>query len=174
MPMPDMSRMLSGHPEGAPDPASAYTAPDMGIIGPTFTSFRMPFGVVYAPNLTPDLETGIGSWSEADFVRALKTGKHMGGTGRPILAPMPWPGLSRLPEADLKAIYAYLHSIPAVANRVPPAKVPDHVLAQISESNDKLVMLMRRPPAAAAETPAEAPTTQAAPAKKQPHPPRGK
>ena len=44
VPEPDMSRMLSGHPAGAPDPASEYQGHDMAIIGPTFTSFRFPFG----------------------------------------------------------------------------------------------------------------------------------
>src|SRR5688572_15304272 len=69
-PAPDMTRMLSGHPEGAPDPAGVYAGQDIGIIGPTFTSFRLPFGVTYARNLTPDKATGLGEWTEEMFVRA--------------------------------------------------------------------------------------------------------
>ena len=42
MPVPDMTRMLSGHPQGAPEPAAAPAGHDMGVIGATMTSFRMP------------------------------------------------------------------------------------------------------------------------------------
>lgn len=128
-PAPDMSRMLSGHPENGPDPEGAYTGHDMGIIGPTLTSFRLPFGVTYSYNLTPDKETGLGNWTEDMFVRALKTGKHMGGEGRMIMPPMPWPFVGALEETDLKSIFAYLQSIPAVKNKVPEHKVPAEVIA---------------------------------------------
>jgi hypothetical protein len=94
MPVPDMSRMLSGHPEGAPDPASTLAGHDLAAIGPTFTAFRLPFGVVYTANLTPDAATGLGAWTKDMFVRAVRTGRHMGGNGRPILPPMPWPVLA--------------------------------------------------------------------------------
>ena len=60
MPVPDMSRMLSGHPQGAPEPAAAPAGHDMGVIGATMTSFRLPFGTVFTANLTPDLDTGLG------------------------------------------------------------------------------------------------------------------
>ena len=61
MPVPDMKRMLSGHPADGPDPEGKVGKHDIGLIGPTFTSFAMPFGIVYAPNLTPaffDLSSG--------------------------------------------------------------------------------------------------------------------
>jgi hypothetical protein len=132
MPEPDMSRMLSGHPQGAPDPASEYKGHDMAVIGPTFTSFRLPFGVVYTANLTPDNETGLGTWTEAMFVSALRKGTHMGGDGRVILPPMPWPFIRQMTDEDLKSIYAYLRTIPAIHNEVPPHKVPDGVIDQIS------------------------------------------
>lgn len=128
-PAPDMSRMLSGHPENGPDPESTYTGHDMAIIGPDFTSFRLPFGVTYSFNLTPDKETGLGNWTEAMFVRALQTGKHMGGDGRVIMPPMPWPFIGALEENDLKSIFAYLQTIPAVKNKVPEHKVPAEVIA---------------------------------------------
>src|SRR5262249_23515483 len=63
-PVPDMPRHLSGHPADAPDPGGTPGRGDIGLIGPTFTSFKMPFGIVYAPNLTPDKDTGLGSWRE--------------------------------------------------------------------------------------------------------------
>ncbi len=138
LPLPMPGRMLSGHPDGAPDPESALARGDLAVIGPTFTSFRLPFGIVYAANLTPDKETGLGSWTEEMFVRALKTGRHFGGTGRPILPPMPWPALASLPDADLRAIFAYLRTIPAVHNGVPSAKVPQAALDAILDGYAKL------------------------------------
>jgi hypothetical protein len=134
MPVPISDRMLSGHPEGAPDPASGLADGDQAAIGPTFTSFRLPFGVVYTANLTPDPETGLGKWSEAQFLVAMRTGQHMGVPGRPVLPPMPWMNLRELPDDDLKAIWDYLHSVPAVRNRVPEPKVPPPLLEEIARS----------------------------------------
>jgi hypothetical protein len=139
MPVPQMDRMLSGHPEGAPDPASTVSGHDQGVIGPTFTSFKLPFGVVYAMNLTPDKDTGLGSWTEDMFVRALKTGRHFGGNGRPIMPPMPWQSLAQQSDDDLKAIFAYLRSIPPIRNGIPDIKVPQPVQDQIRAAYDKLL-----------------------------------
>jgi hypothetical protein len=69
-------------------------------------------------NLTPHAETGMGNWTEAMFVQALRTGKHMGAS-RPIQPPMPWQGYSKMTDEDLKAMFAYLRSVPPIANRVP-------------------------------------------------------
>ena len=149
MPVPDMKRMLSGHPADGPDPEGKPGKRDMALIGPTFTSFAMPFGIVYAPNLTPDKDTGMGSWSEKMFVDAFRTGKHMGGAGRAILPPMPWLDLATLPEADLKAIFAYLMSVPAVKNAVPAHKVPEPVYNAITENFEKLKKLKAAGPAPA-------------------------
>jgi hypothetical protein len=143
MPVPDMKRMLSGHPADAPDPEGKPGKHDIGLIGPTFTSFAMPFGVVYAPNLTPDKDTGLGTWTEKMFVDAIKNGKHMGGNGRSILPPMPWMDLAALPEDDLKSLYAYLRSLPAVHNPVPAHKVPEPVYAAITENFEKLKKVMQ-------------------------------
>jgi mono/diheme cytochrome c family protein len=148
MPVPDMKRMLSGHPAGAPDPDGKRGKRDIVLIGPTFTSFAMPFGIVYSPNLTPDKETGLGTWTEKMFVDALKTGKHMGGTGRAILPPMPWMDLGQLPESDLKAVFAYLRSLPPVRNAVPAHKVPDEAYNVVTENFEKLKKVMREKHAA--------------------------
>lgn len=120
-PEPDMSQMLSGHPAAFVMPAPPKPGPDDpwnwgGAL--TNTAFWGPWGVSYAINLTPDEETGIGLWNEQVFVNALKTGRHMG-VGRPILPPMPWPGYAKMTDEDLKAIYAYLRTIPAKKNAVP-------------------------------------------------------
>jgi mono/diheme cytochrome c family protein len=132
MPVPVKERMLSGHPEGAPDPAANPGQGDQAVIGPTFTAFRAPFGVVYAANLTPD-ETGLGAWTEQDFVKTMRTGKHKG-EGRVILPPMPWMNLASQSDDDLKAIYAYLRTIPKVKNKVSDPKVPAPAIAAIEQS----------------------------------------
>jgi len=149
MPVPDMTRMLSGHPADAQDPTGTAGPQDSAVVGPTFTSFKMPFGVVYSANLTPDLETGLGSWTAAMFIKAMRTGKHFGGNGRAILPPMPWTSLTALTDADLRAIFAYLHSIPAIRNPVPDHKVPPEALEGITESFEKLKSLERAPAKAA-------------------------
>jgi hypothetical protein len=145
LPEQDWSRMLSGHPADAPDPASEYKGHDMAVIGPTFTSFRMPFGVVYTANLTPDKETGLGNWTEQMFVSALRKGTHMGGDGRIILPPMPWPLVRQMTDDDLKAIFAYLRTVPAIRNEVPRHKVPDAVIDQLSVSTKRYMRAQREP-----------------------------
>jgi hypothetical protein len=120
----DMSRGLSGHPESMPmPPPPKLDGPWNWVGAATVTAFAGPWGVSYAINLTPDKETGIGSWKEKDFVQALKTGKHLG-VGRPIMPPMPWPAYRNLPDRDLKAIFAYLHSLAPIRNKVPEYQPP--------------------------------------------------
>jgi hypothetical protein len=153
MPVPDMSRMLSGHPEGAPDPASTLAGHDLAAIGPTFTAFRLPFGVVYTANLTPDPATGLGAWTKEMFVRAVRTGRHMGGNGRPILPPMPWPVLAQQSDADLEAIFAYLRTIPAIRNDVPAPKVPDQAMDAVAASYEKMMAKAKAHAAAAGAPP---------------------
>jgi hypothetical protein len=137
MPVPDMSRMLSGHPSDAPGPASTYNPPDIGVIGPTFTSFRLPVGTVYSANLTPDAQTGLGGWTETMFVAAMRSGRHLG-DGRPILPPMPWMNAASLTDEDLRAVFAFLRSIPAINNAVPPPAVPPDVLQSMTSNLEKL------------------------------------
>lgn len=64
------------------------------------------------PNITPHPETGIGKWSEADFVKAMRTGVTPG--GEKLHPFMPWPKLQRMTDDDLHAIYAYLRTVPAI------------------------------------------------------------
>lgn len=118
-PEPDMSRMLMGHPESeavtaAPKLDGAWVA----AISNTNTAWAGPWGVSFTANLTPDPETGIGKWTPETFITALRTGKHEG-IGRPILPPMPYPFIGKATDDDLRAIFAYLQSIPAIKNRVP-------------------------------------------------------
>jgi hypothetical protein len=149
MPVPDMSRRLSGHPAAAPDPAGTYTKPDTGIIGPTFTSFRMAFGTVYAPNLTPD-PTGLASYTERQFIRAMRIGRKMGiEGGPPMLPPMPWTALARATDDDLRAIFAYLRSLPSVKNPVPQNKVSPEAIQRVSRAYDEIARGVAAPAARA-------------------------
>ena len=120
-PVPDTTRLLSGFQEGEMLPEI-----DVNMVQPgkwvttekNFTGWVGPWGISYAANLTPDNETGIGVLTEELFIKTLREGKYMG-TGRNLLPPMPWPGMSQLSDEDLKAIYAYLRSIPPIKNKVP-------------------------------------------------------
>lgn len=123
-PEPDMTRRLSGHPAEfrvakgfAPDPKGWIWAGSA-----TNTAFAGPWGISYAANLTSDA-TGLGSWTEANFVKAIKEGKHLG-VGRPINPPMPWPAYGRATEEDLKALFAYLKTVPPIRNQVPEHQPP--------------------------------------------------
>jgi len=125
-PMPDTTRLLSGHPSDAPIPEipPGVIAPEKwGALGSIdFTAWAGPWGVSFATNLTPDALTGMRTWDEASFIAAMRTGKHRG-TGRDILPPMPWFNFMKLKDADLRAILAYLRSLKPVENKV-PAPIP--------------------------------------------------
>lgn len=125
-PAPDMSRMLSGHPESLAMPAAPKLpeGPWGVVVSSTLTAWNGPWGTTFASNLTPDIQTGLGAWTVEDFVAALRTGRHMG-RGRPILPPMPWQSISKLTDDDLRAVFAYLRTVPAVSNRVGEALPPE-------------------------------------------------
>jgi len=129
-PEPDMTRMLSGHPEqvGALSAPSMNGGPWMWTSTATNTAFAGPWGISYTANLTPDQNTGLGIWTEDMFVQAIKTGKHMG-TSRPILPPMPWPAFRTATDEDLRSIYQYLRTIKPIANHVPDPTAPQQAMA---------------------------------------------
>jgi mono/diheme cytochrome c family protein len=80
-----------------------------------------PFGGVPAPNLTPDLETGLGRWSAADFWRALHDG--LARDGRPYAPAFPYPDFTLVTREDADALYAYLRSLPAVRRANDPGRL---------------------------------------------------
>ena len=127
-PQPDTSRLLAGHPEQMkmpPPPRLPPHEPWAVVASPTLTAWSGPWGVSFAANLTPDQNTGLGTWTKEMFVTAMRTGKHMG-VSRTILPPMPWQDFARMSDADLDAIYQYLRTIPPVVNHVPdPVPPPD-------------------------------------------------
>lgn len=119
-PEPDMSRALTGHPEDLKMPPAPALPPGPWIasFAATNTAWAGPWGVSFTANLTPDKETGLGDWTEEQFIAAIRTGKHQG-KGRAILPPMPYPAYANLVDEELKAIWAYLRSLAPVKNRVP-------------------------------------------------------
>jgi len=124
-PEPDMARMLTGHPQDMAMPAMSLETPWAWAGAVTNTAFAGPWGVSFTANLTPDPETGLGKWTEATFIQAIRTGRHEG-QGRPILPPMPWPMYRNATDEDLAAVFAYLQSLEPVHNRVPqPIEPPE-------------------------------------------------
>ena len=119
-PEPDMSRMLSGHPQDAIVKAPAMLSPPwLGAASNTMTAWSGPWGVSFTANLTPDKETGVlEGYTEKQFIQAMRTGRHQG-MGRPILPPMPWNWIGKMSDEDLRSVFAYLRQIPPVRNRVP-------------------------------------------------------
>lgn len=97
-------------PDGQIDPAAHLTG---GSIG-----FELPgLGVFYPPNLTGDQATGLGAWTDAEIVAAIRDGMRPDGR---ILAPiMPWQSYAVLTDADAADLVAYLRSLPAAASAVP-------------------------------------------------------
>jgi mono/diheme cytochrome c family protein len=93
---------------GKPDTARYLGGSDVG--------FAIPPGVFYGPNLTPDKDTGLGNWTDAQIIAAIKTGKRP--DGRELVPVMPYRGFANLTNADARAIVAYLRSIPPVKNKV--------------------------------------------------------
>jgi mono/diheme cytochrome c family protein len=83
-----------------------------------------PFGTFYSPNITPDPETGIGRWSNEQFLRALRDGVRPDGAN--YFPVFPYPSFTNITDADARAIKAYLFSLPAVrqANRTHDVSFP--------------------------------------------------
>ena len=81
-----------------------------------------PFGVIYGSNITPDPKTGIGTWSLEAFTRAIREGVSRDGSH--LFAAFPFNAYTELQDDDVKALYAYLMTRPAVSATVPPMTVP--------------------------------------------------
>lgn len=101
---------------GKPDFEHALSGGDVG--------FQIPgLGIFWPPNLTSDAETGLGTWSEDDIVKAVRTGVRP--DGRHLAPAMPYHAYSRLTDEDAMALATFLKSLPPVANAVPPVAGPD-------------------------------------------------
>jgi len=107
--------------EGAPNMQRALAGSRIGIAYANPLGDQYP-GVVYPPNLTPDEDTGLGSWNDLQIEQAIRTGigQH---AGRRLVA-MPWRGYTKMTRDDVGAIVAYLRSIPPVSHKVPDEVIP--------------------------------------------------
>ena len=76
-------------------------------------AFTLPFGTIYSPNITPDREHGIGAWTDAQFIRAVKEG--VGPHGEELYPALPYPSYHRMTDADALAVKSYLFSLTPAA-----------------------------------------------------------
>jgi len=72
-------------------------------------ALKTPFGTFYGPNITPHPEAGIGRWTEADFIRAMRLGERPDGAN--YFPAFPYPSFTRIPDADLRDLWAYLRTL---------------------------------------------------------------
>lgn len=123
----DASRLLSGHTASSHPPSIPP-----GVLGTTqwgaiatgdLTAWAGPWGISFAANLTPDETTGLGKWTPQEFIKTMRTGKHLG-VGRALLPPMPWRDIAALKDEDLKALFMYLKSLKPIVNPVEAPLAP--------------------------------------------------
>src|ERR1700761_7626615 len=113
-------------------PGALLGSPDMKrYLGGSDVGFAIPgAGVFVGENLTPDRETGLGSWTDAQIISAIRTGKTP--DGRELSPVMPYPALSKLTDADAQAIVAFLKSLTPVTNQVKNFGPNDKVTINVS------------------------------------------
>jgi mono/diheme cytochrome c family protein len=81
-------------------------------------ALKTPFGTFYGPNITPHPDAGLGRWSEADFVRAMREGRRPDGAH--YFPAFPYTSFTRIADADLRDLWAYLRSLPPTARANQP------------------------------------------------------
>jgi len=131
-PVLDTALWLSGHPANMPriDIDRKEVEAKGLAVAMDLTEWVGPWGISFSANLTPD-PTGIGNWTEEQFIRALREGVAKGIPGsRPILPPMPWEMIRNMTDDEMKAVFAYLNSIKPIENVVPAPIPPTHVASQ--------------------------------------------
>lgn len=84
--------------------------------------FKTPFGTIYSTNITPDVETGIGAWTLAEFAASMRHGVRA--DGRHLYPVFPYTAFTKLVDEDIAALFAYLVSVPAVGKTAPDNDVP--------------------------------------------------
>jgi len=97
-----------------------HTAED-GVPNAGGLALDTPFGKIYTTNITPDKETGIGSWSYAAFERAMREGIHR--DGRHLYPAFPYTAFAKISDADMQSLYAYLMTREPVRNQVPATEL---------------------------------------------------
>jgi mono/diheme cytochrome c family protein len=100
-------------------PGYFFGKPDESrYLGGSEVGFEIPgLGVFHGPNLTPDKETGLGGWTDAQIVTALTTGKRP--DGRELAPIMPWHAFANFTKEDVNSIVAFLRTLPPISNKVP-------------------------------------------------------
>jgi len=86
------------------------------------TALKSPFGTFYTPNISSDAKDGIGGWSEAQFVTAMIKGTSPG--GEHLYPSFPYPSYQRMALGDLRDLFAYLKTLPAIAGRARDHDLP--------------------------------------------------
>lgn len=122
----DSAYFLSGHigKPPAPDVNRKEMQAKFLVVTGDLTSWVGPWGISYTANLTSD-STGIGLWTESQFMTAIRQGKFKGmPAGRDLLPPMPWQMYRHMTDDELKAIYAFLKTTKPIKNVVPPPVAP--------------------------------------------------
>ena len=76
-------------------------------------ALKTPFGTFYGPNITPDKKAGIGNWTEADFMRALRQGDRPDGSN--YFPAFPYPSFTKITDGDARDLWAYLRTLPPSA-----------------------------------------------------------
>lgn len=120
---------LSGYPSNQPLPKidKGNLANGWALFSGDLTTAVGPWGQSFSANITSDA-TGIGNWTEENFLTAIKKGKYKGLEGsRDLLPPMPWMVYKNLSDDDLKAIFAYLQTTKPVKNIPPPPVSPGEI-----------------------------------------------
>src|SRR5579871_2180075 len=106
----------------AADCAACHTLPGSGHQLAGGRPVETPFGMLIAPNITPDPQTGIGAWTDDEFVNSLTKGTGRNGTH--LYPAMPYTYMTKVTREDALAIRAYLNTVPAVHNPVHTNQLP--------------------------------------------------
>lgn len=101
---------------GKPDPTRHLAGSDIGFGAPGA-------GVFYPKNLTPDPDTGLGKWTDEQIITAIRRGVRP--DGRNLFPMMPWPSYAIMTDADVRALVAYLRSLPPVRYQAPQNAGPN-------------------------------------------------
>ncbi|MCW5691151.1 MAG: cytochrome c [Pseudolabrys sp.] len=102
-----------------------------------------PFGTFYPPNISPDPKDGIGAWTEAQFVTAMRDGTSP--SGEHLYPAFPYTSYRRMTTPDLRDLFAYLKSLPPVQGRTPPHDLPFPFNVRRLVGGWKLLFLDARP-----------------------------
>src|SRR6202044_1709899 len=85
-------------------------------------ALQTPFGTIVAPNITPDRDTGIGNWTDDEFIAALHDGR--GHDGARLYPAMPYPAYTKMTDEDVRDLRAYFATVAPVSNHVIPDQLP--------------------------------------------------